>query len=617
MKIKNIKIENYRSAKGISVNFSENLNVLVGINGSGKTTVLDALATSLSWLINRIQSQNSSGIHISESDIRYETPLSSIKLNIEEEGRTYKWKLVKGAKGKRIYEKSELNDVSKLATLYQKKLSIEDSLPVVVYYPVSRVVDRIVPEIRSKENLFILDVYENALGGKRNYQSFFEWFRIQDDILNEKAMSRTKWTQQNKNWIKRKVNKLIDSIKDLILFDNGKIDIEEFSYRTKHLTKDELIYEEPRFLFLELSRLIEFISNDSKIRYEKVFRDLEYMFHKMEMYSRDNKDDLIEKVGLYDEIINRIIRDFRYTFEEKEHNPKLVAIIWEIFTFANIISLWWISERGRRNLERAFKDYLPNTSFRNMDWDNLSSELINSLKQIISREIKQKEKAYRSEGHELKTVAQAIEQFIPEYSLLRVKRIPRPHMLINKGEIEYDLNQLSDGEKNLITLVGDIARRLAIANPYRKEPLKGEGIILIDEIDLHLHPSWQRLMIPQLLETFPNCQFIVTTHSPQVLSHVQPESLFILNNKNNNLSYSKATESYGKNSDRILEDLLGVDARPTKEKKRLQKIFKLIEEGRIEEAKKEIEDLSKIIIGGEPELVKAQVLIKRKEIIGK
>lgn len=99
-------------------------------------------------------------------------------------------------------------------------------------------------------------------------------------------------------------------------------------------------------------------------------------------------------------------------------------------------------------------------------------------------------------------------------------------------EIEKDgqlltVNQLSDGEKCLIAMVSDLARRMAIANPTG-DPLQGEGIILIDEIDLHLHPKWQRMIVPKLLEVFPNCQFIISTHSPHVLTHIQPENIFLL-----------------------------------------------------------------------------------------
>jgi predicted ATP-binding protein involved in virulence len=189
-------------------------------------------------------------------------------------------------------------------------------------------------------------------------------------------------------------------------------------------------------------------------------------------------------------------------------------------------------------------------------------------------------------------------------------------MLVDKDGIEISLDKLSDGEKNLIALIGDIARRLSIANPNSKKPLDGEGVIIIDEIDLHLHPSWQRIMIPQLTKAFPNCQFIITTHSPQVLSHVHHQNIFILKNDNSGFTYSKAMESFGQNSDRILEDLLGVDARPTEQKAMLHEVFSLIQSGELPRAKEKVKNLIDLI-GDDPELVKANVLIKRKEIIGK
>jgi predicted ATP-binding protein involved in virulence len=262
------------------------------------------------------------------------------------------------------------------------------------------------------------------------------------------------------------------------------------------------------------------------------------------------------------------------------------------------------------------RKYLPRVNQSEREWNAVSENLIGILKDTIRSEIKQKKNAYKGEGKELKTVSKAIEQFVPEYTSLRVKRVPRPHMLISKGNNSFNLDQLSDGEKNLITLIGDIARRLAIANPNSKDPLKGDGIILIDEIDLHLHPSWQRLMIPGLSKVFPNCQFIITTHSPLVLSHVRPESIFLLINENNELKYSSVLESFGKNADRILEDVLGVDARPIEEKKQLHELFRLIQDGEVDKAKVLIEKLRKLI-GEDQELVKANVLIKRKQIIGK
>lgn len=227
------------------------------------------------------------------------------------------------------------------------------------------------------------------------------------------------------------------------------------------------------------------------------------------------------------------------------------------------------------------------------------------------------QQALSTYGKELEIVTKTIEKFIPEYSNLRVTRIPSPHMLVEKNGETIRLDQLSDGEKNMIAMIGDIARRLSMANPGMENPLEGDGIILIDEIDLHLHPLWQRVIVSKLTEVFPNCQFIVSTHSPQVLSHVKAEHIFILQPEDDNISVIKPAESFGKSTDRQLEDILGVEARPLKIKEDLHRLYLLIQKQEIEEAKHLMKELENTIEGSEPELVKANVLIKRKEILGK
>jgi len=222
---------------------------------------------------------------------------------------------------------------------------------------------------------------------------------------------------------------------------------------------------------------------------------------------------------------------------------------------------------------------------------------------------------YEFPDRQLEAVRQTLSVFLPDFSDFSVRRNPL-RMVAEKQGKQLRIEQLSDGEKNLIALVGDLARRFAIANPSKDKPQYGKGIVLIDEIDLHLHPSWQRMIIPKLQETFPNCQFIISTHSPQVLSHVKPENIFLLNNTTGKISVSKPTESYGKNTDRILEDIMGVDARPPKEKEMLHNLFVEIQKGNLEEARKMSNELHNLI-GEDSELVKAGVLIKRKEIIGK
>lgn len=82
---------------------------------------------------------------------------------------------------------------------------------------------------------------------------------------------------------------------------------------------------------------------------------------------------------------------------------------------------------------------------------------------------------------------------------------------------ELRIEQLSEGYKIVIATVADLAARMAEANPQMANPLESTGIVLIDEVDLHLHPQWQRRILRQLTTVFPNVQFIVSTHSPIIV----------------------------------------------------------------------------------------------------
>lgn len=121
---------------------------------------------------------------------------------------------------------------------------------------------------------------------------------------------------------------------------------------------------------------------------------------------------------------------------------------------------------------------------------------------------------------QLKAVREAIESALPGYRNLHIQRDPRAILVEKNGE-PFKFDQLSDGEKCYITLIGDIARKIAMANPNMYNPLDAEGIVFIDEVDLHLHPSWQQNVIMNLENAFSNVQFIITTHSPFVVSSTE------------------------------------------------------------------------------------------------
>ena len=217
---------------------------------------------------------------------------------------------------------------------------------------------------------------------------------------------------------------------------------------------------------------------------------------------------------------------------------------------------------------------------------------------------------------QLEAVRNAISSLLDGFSNLRVRRSPL-RMTITKQGQELIVNQLSDGEKGLLALAGDLARRLAIANPSLPDPLQGSGVVLIDEIELHLHPKWQREIIPALTRTFPNCQFIVTTHSPQVISQVKPEGIYILERTDAGIVAMRPESSYGRDTNRILEDLMDTPERPQEIKESLLELFRLIARGELDSARQLHQKIADEIGADEPELVGASVSIRRREIIGR
>lgn len=235
----------------------------------------------------------------------------------------------------------------------------------------------------------------------------------------------------------------------------------------------------------------------------------------------------------------------------------------------------------------------------------------------LENELRLEEDNANYRDRQLESVRQAISSLIPSFSNLRVRRSPLMRMTVQKQGKELIVNQLSDGEKCLLAMVGDLARRLAIANPGLPDPLKGSGVILIDEIELHLHPKWQREIISALIKTFPNCQFIVTTHSPQVIGDVKPERIYILEKTDKGVIAKRPESSYGRDSNYILENVMDDSERRQNIKERIFELFRLIDAGNLEGARQLRQKLAAEIGADEPEFVKADILIRRKEILNR
>jgi predicted ATP-binding protein involved in virulence len=213
---------------------------------------------------------------------------------------------------------------------------------------------------------------------------------------------------------------------------------------------------------------------------------------------------------------------------------------------------------------------------------------------------------------QLQAVRSALEKFLPEYHDFRIKRQPL-RMAVTKGDQELRIDSLSVGETCFIALIGDIARRLAVANPKKKHPLEGEGVILIDEIDLHLHPAWQRRAVTNLTKVFPNVQFVVTTHSPQILSEVAPDSIRLLYQDNKDTKFTIPKQSIGLNSAEILQELMDDPGINSTVPKRIEEIAAKIDHDEFDAARELIQKLKVDLKGSIPDIVEAEATIAMLE----
>lgn len=215
-----------------------------------------------------------------------------------------------------------------------------------------------------------------------------------------------------------------------------------------------------------------------------------------------------------------------------------------------------------------------------------------------------------SRDRQLTAVRSAIANFMTGFTNLRVQRKPRLHMAIDKNGVTLNVAQLSQGEKSMMALVGDIARRLAMMNPSIDNPLHGDGIVLIDEVDLHLHPRWQRSLVRQLSETFPNCQFVLTTHSPLVISDAKDVLVYVLNDG----EIHEHNGLYGLDANQVLLEVMDTDIRNSDVQKRLNRLLNEVQDGNLEKAKSLFAELSAELPEGHIELAKAALLIRKLEL---
>lgn len=186
----------------------------------------------------------------------------------------------------------------------------------------------------------------------------------------------------------------------------------------------------------------------------------------------------------------------------------------------------------------------------------------------------------------------------------------------DKQRMRIPLNQLSDGYKGMISLVADIAYRMATLNPQLGTEVlsKGDGVVLIDEVDLHLHPAWQQKVIDNLMNIFPKVQFIVSTHAPAIISSVKTDKLRILSNKEVCMT---ANQVYGKDVNSVMKEIMGVNDRPDQFVELFEKFYRLLSEKKYDEAGAVLDKLDEERGYHDPEIVKCRVKLKLERMRGK
>lgn len=212
-------------------------------------------------------------------------------------------------------------------------------------------------------------------------------------------------------------------------------------------------------------------------------------------------------------------------------------------------------------------------------------------------------------GHILDAMEDAVTRFLPGFRNLRVgyDGMRRGSLLIDRDDGKMlPVRLLSDGERGALAMMLDLTRRLAQANPEMEAPAaEAEAIILIDEIELHLHPAWQRRIVADLKRTFPRCQFIATTHSPQVIGEVERDRIQIIADG----EVDQPHHSFGVESSRILEEVMDTERRTQTVNNLLSQISGAIGTRKHTHARTLLTDLEGQLGDNDPEVTRIRTLL--------
>jgi len=213
-------------------------------------------------------------------------------------------------------------------------------------------------------------------------------------------------------------------------------------------------------------------------------------------------------------------------------------------------------------------------------------------------------------------VKAAVRQCIPGATVVRYDT-DRKEIVLSIDGNEQPFYNLSAGQRMMLAMVADIAIKAITLNSYlfasqqfrSADPLllleMTTGVVLIDEIDVHLHPSWQRRVAVDLKKVFKNIQFVCTTHSPQVIGELEPAEIRQLQD---NTAFQPA-RSFGIDSSRILEELMGTKPRNESVDELLRKLFRSLDQENFAAARELLPAVEARLGPDDPEVTRARTLM--------
>jgi predicted ATP-binding protein involved in virulence len=274
-------------------------------------------------------------------------------------------------------------------------------------------------------------------------------------------------------------------------------------------------------------------------------------------------------------------------------------------------------------VNRQVRDQTPDAASTNYSktwsaqnkWDDASAsyeDFFHWLKALDDLENEQMRYDGGMPNPQLTAVKRAILALLPEFQEIRVRRhMPpfsdKPVLMLRKGNVELPFDALSEGERTTIAMVGDIARRLVLLGEH-EDPLQTAATVLIDEIEQHAHPGWQRQILRRLRHTFPNVQLITTTHSPIIVSEVEPRHLRVLKD----FALVPPEHGPGRDANAVLEDVFEVPARKEEVQKAIDALASAIDDDDLDRADALLAQLDELVPGGaDPDIVYYRNLLAR------